>query len=323
MCDPNSSSVRSRPVCQFFARGQCARGQHCRYLHVGETGHDDLLNQDMSGLHGNFQRDSRKISDLNRSSFPANQRSNFNQPICNHFLQRGWCRFGRSCKYSHAVSRSKQLAQTGESQKYDTTSAECNMIADGKLMAESLPQEEDQLATSSNKNQTTFPSSRTLCRFYKAGFCRLGQRCRFKHIASPFTTMSSFSKESKTCAVSFGFRGIKSTNSETSSDSGLVEDFIPRHKTVDLPVDAVSEADVEGKILIPNCPIQCSNTKVTAEELPKEFRRIEIEQLKKRYPHAKDISCDGQSVFQFVFACTDPDWVSCLCLNFLNFLLSL
>lgn len=313
MCDAKPSSVRSRPVCQFFASGQCARGQRCRYFHLGETGQDELLNHNVSGLHGNFQRDSRKTNDLSRSFFPANQKSNFNQPICNHFLQRGWCRFGRSCKYSHAVSRSKQLAQTGEPQEYDTTSPECSMIADGKVMTESLLQEEDKLATSSNKNQTTFPSSRKLCRFYKAGFCRLGQRCRFKHITSPlysnpYATMRSFSKESKTSAVLSGFRGIKSTNSETSSDSGLVEDFVPRHKGEDLPVDAISEADVEGNFLKPHCPIQCSNTKVTAEELPKDFRRIEIEQLKKRYPHAKDISCDDQSVFQFVFACSDPDW---------------
>lgn|SRR6218665_2520350 len=316
MCDSKANSVHSRSACQFFKSGQCARGQHCHYLHLDETRHDDLFNQDMSGSYGNVKKgDTRNTGNLSRSTFPSNERSNFNLPICNHFLQRGWCRFGRECKFSHSVARSKQSAQIGKPQKYDMPLAERNMIVDGEIIAESLPQMEGKSASSSNK----YPSYRKLCRFYKAGFCSFGQRCRFQHIAStlhnnPFTTMRSRSNDSKTCELSFDFRSIKSANSETSSDSGLVEDFIPRHKRENLLVDAISEADTEGEILIaavdPNCPIQCSSTKVTAEKLPRDLRSTEIEQLKKRYPQAKDISSDGQSVFQFIFTCTDPDWVS-------------
>jgi uncharacterized CHY-type Zn-finger protein len=314
MCDSKSNALPCREVCHFFANGQCTRGQHCHYLHLRETGQEDLLNQNVSGSDGNFNTDSRMTSDLSGSYFPADQKSNFNQPICNHFLRRGWCRFGRACKYSHAVGQSKQFAPNGESQKYDISAAECNMIANGKIMTESLSQEEGKFVSSSNKKQTTaFLSSRKLCRFYKAGFCSFGQRCRFKHSEpalhrNPFTGMKLHSNESRACALSVGFRDIKSLNSETLSDSVLVESFLPRHKREDLPIDAISEEQITFAAVESNYPLQCSSTKLTDEELPKNLRSIEIEQLKKRYPHAKDISSDGQSVLQFVFQCTDPDW---------------
>jgi len=86
----------SGEICQFFARaGWCKYGDACRHSHAGATGESTALSPAMAA----------QLAGLGLgTSLGAVQQSGVSGEQCQFFARAGWCKFGDTCRYTHASS---------------------------------------------------------------------------------------------------------------------------------------------------------------------------------------------------------------------------
>lgn len=286
MCD--NQQIHGRPVCRLFAAGQCKRGRFCRFLHVVTIAREDRQQANASGSTVDSPPERDRV--MTESPKDVHQR-----PICRHLFNKGWCKFGSRCTFSHKflqpseAEQSKDIVDDGFTDD-QTTGSELKQTSE-----RDVPKKESE--ESKSVQPVEIPSK--VCRFFKAGYCRMGWRCHYKH-PQPQYRQHRFTGRPAGSAAYTGRDDLKSIHSETSSDSGVIDDVASMSKR-GFVAEVISEVE-EGKSSV-------SRDK-TAEETLQDMRSTEIRQLKKRFPHAEDVlSSNGCTQIQFVFAPTDPDWV--------------
>ncbi|XP_064608357.1 uncharacterized protein LOC135472674 [Liolophura sinensis] len=101
--------------------------------------------------------------------------TNIDLKVCDHFLKKGWCRFGKRCRFAHPKRERQRKTslkpdgdyneERGVSENPDNDLEEC-AAAKGEIKTV-------QVQKPRNRKQ--------LCRFYLNGNCRYGDRCKFSH----------------------------------------------------------------------------------------------------------------------------------------------
>lgn len=292
MCD--NQQIHGRPVCRLFAAGQCKRGRFCRFLHVVTIARDDPQQANASGSTVDSPPKRDKVMTESPKDVPQ-------RPICRHLFNKGWCKFGSRCSFSHDFLRPSEAEQSRDIVDDGFTDDQTTGSEPNQTSERDIPKKE---AEESKSVET----QSKVCRFFKAGYCRMGWRCHYKHPQPQYRQHRFTGRPASRKAVegygppSAAYAGrddLKSIHSETSSDSGMIDDVAPMSKR-GVVTEVISEVE-EGKSSV--------TRDKTAEETLQDMRSTEIRQLKKRFPRAEEVlSSSGGTRIQFVFAPTDPDW---------------
>ena len=285
-------SSDNRPVCQYFARRQCKKGRFCNFLHVitidrdNQPGNEFPLSDQNSAEHSQGNSVDKNPKKISNKNVPHHKKSG---TVCKHWAQKGWCRFGNGCRYSHvnhkedeevhlsdkAVEDSQiaasEAAQPAVSEAALPDTEESQNVAASNTEAES----QTELKCQSNNENTGMKSSdksprksRPVCRYFNYGYCANGRRCRFLHQRDQLNSVS-------------------------------------KRKGEALHVDAKTET--KRSTLEQKVEETCSIKKTDCEKTFEDMRKTEITQFCKRFPDAKEVV--ENSTFRFVFTPTDPDWV--------------
>lgn len=250
----NSSSQSNSQRCYHFERGRCFRGRNCRFLHSLNSSLSDDISSSHVGL-------SEQPSDISQNS--TRSEVSERQP-CRHFFQTGWCAFGNNCRYSHSVSETGFSVVSEQFDNASSSSAQQDAVASCNVNSSHL----------SSRKEKPRPSKK-ICKFFKSGHCRLGQKCRFQHIVAE-------------CPEDAG--GNKTEEVVDTDEKKEVKDS-----------DADSTDINEKKKVVVLSP--------SGEQDFQKVRATEIRQLQLRYPRAEQKQDADQTLFRFVFEPSDPDWV--------------
>jgi hypothetical protein len=255
--------------CFRFERGRYNRGRGCKFLHSREA-NSGLTENENVGL------SSQSASPEASGKKPGNQGRAVK--ICRHFVQRGWCAFGDSCVFLHS-----------DVLPADKQNVSVKASADLELC--------DELPIANNEAEAKYQFNRAqrgfrpkICRFYKAGYCRYGKKCKNRHA---YTV-------SETC----GARQRRDDDDDNLNENSSNDTVHLDHR--EEGAGAVPK-DVQGR---PGTNISPGQLQVSPEEELCQMRKMEIQQLRRRYPKAQEVNRNGQTVFKFVFQPTDPDWVN-------------
>ncbi len=236
-------------VCHSFMQyGNCRFGSRCKFRHVLPSVKDLRLNakQDDTRLHASGHQKSPNIPPrllANRSALPDETHQG-PQPFDT------WCS-RRQERFPPATSRK---VANPEQRNADTI--------------------EEKNGNASGEKIEKRSQSKKICRYFKAGNCTMGKRCRFWH-PEELPGAGQISRNDLLHPTGNDGREQKS-------------------KPVVAPRDT--------KIILES---------LTPEECDR-LREVEISLIKKRFPKVKDVSSaeDEATVLQLNFIPSDPDWVS-------------
>jgi len=273
-------------TCFHFERGHCQRGQSCRFMHsedhisFAETDHAGIICQPPVPV--KFQTS-------------AANSENHGSPVkvCRHFRQKGRCAFGDSCHFLHPN------ISLGDEQHAPTVKVTPLLGHFDPLVVQSAA--DDATCKPIRDRRVT---EKRICKFYKAGFCRYGQKCYYQHVEiTPKTNDervvdggSSLNKQLQ--HVPSNEKQVQFTDAvDTGAEQEEQDDEADK-----------KPRDVQGQNvgLLPAAPLT-----LVQQDL-KGMREIEIHQLYRRYPKAQEVCDSGQVLFKFLFEPTDPDWVNIL-----------
>ncbi|KAL3865636.1 hypothetical protein ACJMK2_043007 [Sinanodonta woodiana] len=171
-------------VCHFFqATGKCRFGKHCRFKHIFKEGEalsattfDCTQDSDLTLTEPEPQPLQPRSTiysptDINENQDAALSGERFlDTPLCWAFSERGWCRFGKNCRFLHIKVKKTQVKQN-RGPGAEAQSLKANRDDNDPVQKNLFPYESKE---TSNK--------RKICKtFADQGSCRYGSRCQFLH----------------------------------------------------------------------------------------------------------------------------------------------
>ncbi|XP_046549896.1 uncharacterized protein LOC124259746 [Haliotis rubra] len=286
----SSENTTSIKICSFFAKRKwCSFGRKCRFLHeIPDT--QNAVNQASSTAPVPSIEDSLSFQQKDNDDFqavdgkPAPETSqddkNNERKICNFFARTGRCHYGQRCHFRHDRTRRKVVKP---SQNVDQESKKETMQA---------PEKSERAA---NQSEPTRGNKR-LCPYFKKGYCKWGERCRFWHPVDMMNDLTENFNESVEIQETPN-DGVESTNesgARQQTGSGRRQQTFPNRPPVRPP---------NQKILL-------KRETASQEEMDK-LRKTEVDQLQKRFPKDRcKVIKDGPDTFQcnVNFHPSDPDW---------------
>ncbi|XP_022106759.1 uncharacterized protein LOC110987908 [Acanthaster planci] len=254
-----ASAGKKVPQCRFFkTTGKCRYGDGCKYAHeIASTAQGEEGSAAETGAGGDHQQD--PLPKASREKLPAAEEAE--QKICRFFARSGWCRNGKRCRFLHERVKAELSSNRDE---VDTS----------KGASEENPEDVTQDGTSNRKPEGETKKKekpKKVCRYFKAGHCSTGDRCKFLH---PEVEGSLGSDASTQCEP------VKSRPAMPRPDP-------IRDKAVSMKIADLGKEDML------------------------QLREMEIAQLIKRFPADRmtQVETEGaDSVFRVTVSPTDPDW---------------
>ncbi|XP_059168198.1 uncharacterized protein LOC131950164 isoform X2 [Physella acuta] len=330
----------SLPVCKFFNTNQtCRFGKYCKFSHstadrppslknseihheelkqrVDHTGaasatdsvhnltsdcseNEKLLNEEQVSSETSQTQQTPSNSGQNAGS-SVNKRPT-SRKICYFFSSQGYCRYGRFCNFSHAISK-KDGQSNHDENKYDKTrqrkeipprfkkSEESNTVSKTENLTEEVENEEkDTLPTQNQAQDLKYPpkkaeENKRICRFFKSNRCWRGGKCRFEH-----------PKTSHADEIAGGGTSVKDNEPVTSNE--------PEEETKNEGSQNKSKQSKPppGKQIFTLLELE----RYSIDGL----RDSEIQSIKKRFPKDKITVITDEEIFsaKVIFTPTDPDW---------------
>jgi Zinc finger C-x8-C-x5-C-x3-H type (and similar) len=268
--------------CFHFERGRCYRGRNCKFLHSLETNHSSAEDENV----GINSQSSRSVA--SSGTKPGNQGSS--EKICRHFVRKGWCSFGQSCVFLHSGSLPADEQNVSVEASADLELFDQPLVANSEAKLECWP----------NRAPRGFKPK--ICRFYKAGYCRYGQKCKNRHVQNVSASHRAEQLEEDA-----------ELNKNTLIDAAEAAALAQREGDVGAVPEQQACAvkscldDVPGK---PKTNVSSSKQQASPEEELCSMRKMEIQQIRRRYPKAQEVSQNGQTLVKFVFKPSDPEWVN-------------
>ena len=315
----NPNQKKTTQVCSFFAKGQgCRFGNKCRYLHPVVESQHYPIHQQASFHHEAVKDTSSKPQpyipphrfrpnnrnhgavkdEEDRELLPINQ--NTLGQVCKFFSRNGYCSYGDTCRYVH--QREPQDGG-GLGAEYDPISAERSSNGGnrgrgrrgGGPRFQRKPQlEEDDYSGVAEENQAREkqkqkkpkgPTRKPICRYFKSGKCRQGDRCKFRHPTSDLPEISD--DEEHTEELGEGIEDLKLDDMGNPKTTNPLPGRRPVQPQTELALEALTDDDVA------------------------KHRISEINSLMKRFPRAEQTSLPRRTeeAYKIVFVPSDPDWV--------------
>ncbi|RUS73744.1 hypothetical protein EGW08_018481 [Elysia chlorotica] len=299
----------SLTVCKFYLSNQsCRFGKHCRFFHPEKAPPSSNIVPESEEQHEAVRQASNitqiaslqltdqevKLSSQNEA-LNKNPRKAAHQPVCPHFA-RGWCRYGKSCRLSHA-----------QPQRAFSKSAKGKPIPPRFYRAEkesshSIPEDVGSQDTICDNTRVLpdLPDGvqkkqfRKKCAFFKSGQCKKGANCKFVHEKQSISNKVTNPAKEDVSPVPANEAGKKAPEKVLSSQS------------------VTNYAHPKGFNRVTGRPR--SHLVFTLAELEAvgrdKVRNDEIEVIKKRFPADKiNHKNDGESfVARINFTPSDPDW---------------
>ncbi|XP_021713908.1 zinc finger CCCH domain-containing protein 38-like isoform X2 [Chenopodium quinoa] len=173
-------------ICRDFSSGRCRRGSSCHFLHQDEM-YDNRRLECSSPEDWESRRQktggSRYSPDDTKDCATRTEKS---AHICNEFLK-GRCRRGDSCRYVHDDSAGdvfdKGVEDVYRNRDHDLRSRDIYPDHDHRSRDTYRDLDHRRRDTYPDRNHEFEPPKRgeTPCKFFAAGNCRNGTRCKFSH----------------------------------------------------------------------------------------------------------------------------------------------
>ena len=322
----SSPNLMSERICKFYASNQtCRFGKHCRFSHPQRPPFSNPVPEseeqyEASGVtsftqsqlapselidQGDLKLKSQNEVDLNRSSTEDTHR----QSVCPYFAK-GWCRYGKSCRLSHALpQRAFQSNRTVGSKGHTgnfTPPRFCQIKKDAahrnsedKTKADAASQGKtfEASATSTilqnqvEKQQRQF---RQICVYFKSGQCKKGTNCKFLH-------------ENQPVSIKFADAAQEERSSVAAS---LIEENKNASEKDAKPPKPQGLNRMNGRQYGSQSRLMFTHAEL--DEVGREkVRSNEIEAIKKRFPRDKIMHNNDEENFvaRIKFTPSDPDWV--------------
>ncbi|KNA22561.1 hypothetical protein SOVF_032730 [Spinacia oleracea] len=193
-----SRSGVSAQICRDFAAGRCRRGNSCHFLHQDEVYDNRRLDcSSPDDWESRRQRtgSSRYSPDDTKDSAIRTEKS---AHICSEFLK-GRCRRGDSCRYVHDdsavdVFEKGAVEDVYRNRNHDLRSRDIYPDHEHRSRDSYRDLDHRRRDTYTERNHEFEPPKRgeTPCKFFAAGNCRNGNRCKFSH-----QVQESFSPDSR------------------------------------------------------------------------------------------------------------------------------
>ncbi|ELU01558.1 hypothetical protein CAPTEDRAFT_157003 [Capitella teleta] len=196
----NSPTRPSDQICRFYRKGICLRGTSCSYLHQSDQNHEAVIATPEAV---------DPVLDPPQIQQQPKQRKD-----CHVFRDTGICRFGNSCRYSHATTTDKDeevktekkpvqkpkkeiricsaFERTGKC-RYGEGCRYSHVIPEGTKEDDAKPSTEDKPPTEKSQPKKTpnpkngdkkkIAPKKAMCRYFRAGNCHQGDKCKFFHPA--------------------------------------------------------------------------------------------------------------------------------------------
>lgn len=343
----STSHLMSLPVCKFFNTHQtCRFGKYCKFSHstadrppslknseihheedlrqlVDHTGaasatpstqnltsdcseNEKLLNEEQVSVESD-QTQPTLLNNVQNADSSVNKRPT-SRKICYFFSTQGYCRYGRFCNFSHAIS--KRDCQSNHDNRYDKTrnrkeipprikkseEPNSNTVSNAENLTEEVKNDEKATLPTQNEAQDLkYPlkiaeENKRICRFFKSNRCWRGGKCRFGH---PKTLQADTPADE----VEQGGTSVKNNEPATSDrpeDETKNEGSQNRSKQTKPP---------PGKQIFTLLELE----RYSIDGL----RDSEIQSIKKRFPKDKITVIADEEIFSanIIFTPTDPDWV--------------
>ena len=298
--------------CWLHERGQCHRGNNCRYLHDVETTDAERR---VESLTSDLQNDTASV-----------------RP-CRYFLRTGRCAFGSKCRFSHCQKLLPPVAEVSDAGREDH------------------PEVQKSAACSDQHVPHARCDRRQPCWFFKRGRCQFGERCRYRHISVSDTSVKVTEQSrpaDETCQPHGGEtvepkrtstiesethqsngESKQTSTIETNETSQSSETVEPRHTSttketghssekVESRCTSAAEKEAQSVNEVATAADPSHATSQTLSEVRSSAQKVkldtlrstEITQLRRRYPRAAVTeSEDGSTAAKFIFEPSDPDWV--------------
>lgn len=294
----------SKAICQFYksSRG-CKFGTSCRFLHSipqeisvesqNKNGNlntktENLILQAVSNIHSEVHKEKLQHEAVREVSEIKKDLTRKHLKVCHYFYKYGNCKFGTKCRFVH----------TNEVQQVEPSIREGGTI-DDLACASNEGIEPDNLQASTLKSQKDVkrkPRKKPICHFYKSGFCRSGDNCKYRHVEKN---------------VNVG-KDLEIQDSERKQQDGSLLEISGKDDS-SARANVLNKKGIISKPLISTGSLIRELTRDSAkdEEIEK-LRSTELQQLKKRFPKEK-LKClpkiDDEDIFELIFSSSDPDWV--------------
>lgn len=200
--------------------------------------------------------------------------------ICKFYFKTGRCRFDLRCHYKHEQPASDTSTNTKDSATKDVSSDEKT----------AMTKQADQKQGNTDKKKT-----KKLCKYFRAGQCTMGNRCRFRH---PTDIMEDVTPSPEDDEKDLPDEGAENVSGQPLTGGEVKPKTQPVLREAFVPQTRVSRS------------------KATQEEL-KKLRDTEISQLKKRFTGDRLVIKEylGIEEYRVTFSSSDPDWVRYVNLN--------
>ncbi|XP_033633902.1 uncharacterized protein LOC117295389 [Asterias rubens] len=168
--EPTATSSKKTPKCRFFKKsGKCRFGEGCKFAHELQEGSPRDVSRGAISSGGSEDVGQPETTpqgkpDATSLGKPVSSAAEAEKKACRFYLK-GSCRSGQRCKFLH--EKKKAINKTDVSSKKDETTG-------------GTPREEpSDLKSGDAKTKKEKPQK--ICRFFKAGHCNAGERCKFRH----------------------------------------------------------------------------------------------------------------------------------------------
>lgn len=268
-------------VCRFFARrGWCKFKKSCRYLHERREPLPRTRRQQDAVIPGEIRDTASKAvdavdleaEDLSKSATTTLLEGPIK--ICKYFSKYGTCRYSARCKFRHEKDKPPRLPTDDDSSRELAETRD----EDDQIEAAAKP-----VGVPVQKKDGRQRRRPRLCRYYKAGHCTMGNKCRFWH---PKDVLDLDAPENGNF--------VDVARQETVTGTEQAGESVPAKKqpgrrVFSRPDKYKLEALADGELA--------------------KLRETEIEQIKKRYPNGQGEALGTRYGFQFILMPSDPDWV--------------
>lgn len=180
-----SRSGASAQICRDFAAGRCRRGNSCHFLHQ-----DEIFDSRRLECSSPDDWESRRRRTGGSRYSPDDKdsaiRTNRSAHTCNDFLK-GRCRRGDSCRFVHDDTAA-DVFEKGPIEEYRNRDHD---LRSRDIYPDHDYRSRDTYRDHDHRRRDTYPDriheceppkrSETPCKFFAAGNCRNGTRCKFSH----------------------------------------------------------------------------------------------------------------------------------------------
>ncbi|VDI55177.1 Hypothetical predicted protein [Mytilus galloprovincialis] len=288
----------SKAICQFYKKSRgCKFGTSCRFLHSfspditqGNHNNDGNLSSEIVDssptLSSTISQDFIQPTEQNESvkkEVTLNQKDHTDKPlkVCHYFYQYGNCKFGTKCRFEHPDG-GQQVKPVPRVQ-----------VEEGRTKPHGAASSNGKQERSKSNAPDVKPKRRRkpICQYYKAGSCKKGEDCRYRHVDKEDAILKDIVKQNtKTSTASIPENVPDVDNNSKSSEKIILK-----------PADSIPAGNVIRELI----------RESASDEEVDQLRCIELQQLKKRFPKEKLTvlpKVDDKDVFQLSFSSSDPDW---------------